>query len=333
MACLFKVLFFVAWFLLTLLVVLAIVNTVRSNREIERKWPKQGRMLLAQNVTAHVIEGGVKAGEGPDVLLLHGAASNARELLAAMEGRLDTCRLIAPDRPGLGYSGIPPDAWQLKVQAAFIGDILSQTATGPVVAVGHSWGSGVLLRLALDRPDLVKALVLVAPASHPWDKKANAVNWLCGVPVLGDLLVWTFPALLGPRLMAAGIARGFAPGLVQPADYAQIIGTPLFFRPASFKANAADMEAGSREMGLQAPRYKELVMPVTIVSGQGDVIVFNAIHAAGLVRDIPQATSYRVQGGGHMPHWVDPDLVAQIINAHAQDDALPPTSAQFRAEA
>jgi pimeloyl-ACP methyl ester carboxylesterase len=327
-ACPFKVFDRVIWLALLFLMVLGVAHTLISKRRIEQFWPMQGRLVMAGGVPAHLVE----RGDGHEVLLLHGAASNARELMAAMEGRLDGCRLIAPDRPGLGYSGIPKDAWQLKVQAAFVADILSQSATGPVVCVGHSWGSGVLLRLALDRPELVKALVLLAPASHPWVKKPNLVNRLCAVPLLGDLLIWTLPALLGPRLMQAGIARGFAPGPVVPHDYGAIIGTPLFFRPHSFKANAADMEAGSREMGLQAHRYKDITIPVSIVSGQGDVIVFNSIHAAGLARDIPHAQSFRVKGAGHMPHWVDGDLVGQIILAHAKDAPMPPTSAQFHAE-
>ena len=279
--------YYLALIILLVLCCIGVAYTIYATRLIERHWPRIGRLIVAQNVPAHVIE----RGEGGEVLLVHGAASNARELLAAMEGRLDGCRLIAPDRPGLGYSGIAHNAWKLEVQAAFLADILTQTATGPVVAMGHSWGSGVILRLALDRPDLIKALVLVAPASHPWKKTFNPVNWVCAVPILGDLLVWTLPALFGPHLMQAGIARGFAPGPVVPPDYSRIIGTPLFFRPHSFKTNAADLEAGSRELGLQA------------------------------------------DAAGHMPHWVDPDLVAKVIQGYAIGADMPPTSAQFLADA
>jgi pimeloyl-ACP methyl ester carboxylesterase len=312
---------------LLVLVMLGTIYTMYSSRQIEARWPMTGRLVMAQGTTAHVIE----QGAGPQVLMVHGAASNARELLAAMQGHLEGLQLLAPDRPGLGYSGVPANSYQLGVQAAFMADILAQTATGPVVAVGHSWGSGVILRLALDYPELVKALVLIAPASHPWDQKFNIINRLACLPLIGDVLVWTLPALVGPRLMPAGIARGFTPGPVAPAGYASIIGTPLFFRPASFKANAADMEAGSHEMGLQAIRYPSLTVPVTIVSGQGDVIVYNAIHAAGLARDIPHASSYRIPRAGHMPHWVNPDLVAGVIKSYANDTPLPDTFAQFRA--
>jgi pimeloyl-ACP methyl ester carboxylesterase len=316
--------------LLALILVCCAGYTLYSTAKIQARWPRQGRLLLAGGVKAHVVE----QGSGDHiVLLLHGAASNARELLAAFEGRLEGSRLIAPDRPGLGYSERPKNSHELGVQASFIADILDHYGNKPVVCVGHSWGSAVILRLALDRPDLVKALVLLAPASHPWATRPNWLNKLAVIPVLGDLLIWTGPATLGPLMLDAGIARGFAPGPTNPQDYAQRIGTPLFFRPHSYRANAQDMEAASFELAKQSPRYATLACPVTAVSGQGDLIVYNGIHAAGLARDIPQASAYRVPKAGHMPHWVDPDLVSAIIKAHVHETALPASHTQFRAEA
>jgi pimeloyl-ACP methyl ester carboxylesterase len=317
------------FFVLCLLIaVFSMVSIALRLALINRSWPPLGRFVEARGVKAHVVE----RGDGPEVLLVHGAASNARELLAALGDKLSDLRLIAPDRPGLGHSGRPPNAETLGEQAAFMAEIVRQAAEGPVVAVGHSWGAGVVLRLALDYPDLVKALVLIAPASHPWESAPSWLNRIAGWPIIGPLLAWILPPLLGPKLAPKGIAKGFAPGPVSPNDYGDIIGTPLFFRPHSYLANAADMRVGSQEMGLQAPHYGELKLPVAIISGQGDVIVYNSIHAAGLKRDIPHATSYRVANAGHMPHWVDPDLVAGIIRAYAKDTAYEDTSAQFRAE-
>jgi pimeloyl-ACP methyl ester carboxylesterase len=304
------------------------IHTLFAITRIERRWPAHGRIVRAAGVDAHV----VTSGEGEEtVLVLHGAASNARELLAAFEGHMDGVKLIAPDRPGLGYSQSPPNAHELGVQAAFIGDILDQHIQAPIVCVGHSWGCAVLLRLAIDRPDLVKALVLIAPASHPFPPKPNWLNRLAIIPILGDLLIWTAPATLGPFMMDAGIARGFSPGPTKPANYADLIGTPLFFRPHSYRANAQDMEAASHELALQAPHYRALKLPVSVISGQGDVIVYNGIHAAGVARDIPHATSYRVMGAGHMPHWVDTPLVTDIIKAHVSGADFPASHTQFRA--
>ncbi|GIU66183.1 alpha/beta fold hydrolase [Candidatus Phycosocius spiralis] len=315
--------------LLLLVVVFGMTSIALRLALINRSWPPIGRFVEARGVKAHVVE----RGDGPEILLLHGAASNARELFAALGNKLTNLRLIAPDRPGLGHSMRPPNAASLGEQAAFIADIVRQCANGPVVGVGHSWGAGVLLRLALDHPNLVKALVLIAPVSHPWESAPSWHNRIIGWPILGSLLTWILPPFLGPKLAPKGIVNSFAPGPVHPADYGEIIGTPLIFRPHAYQANAEDLRVGSVQMGLQAPRYGELKLPVTIISGQGDIIVDNSIHAAGLKRDIPHARSYRVAHAGHMPHWVDPDLVVGIIRAYAYDTAHEETSTQFRAEA
>lgn len=268
-------------------------------------------MLAVDGGEAHVVE----RGQGPcEVALIHGAASNAREMLESLSAPLAEHRLIAFDRPGLGHSSRVPDAHRLGAQAAFAAQILRQTARRPVVLVGHSWGSAVCLRIALDHPDLVRGLVLLAPASHPWPGGTGFANRLAALPVLGYALSWTLPAVLGPLLMQAGIDKGFAPGPTAP-DYAARIGTPLLFRPSAFRANARDMAFASAELELQAPRYPGLTVPVAVISGQGDQIVANAIHAKALARDLPHAVSHRVQGAGHMPHWVSPDLVAEAVAA------------------
>jgi pimeloyl-ACP methyl ester carboxylesterase len=207
------------------------------------------------------------------------------------------------------------DAHTLAVQAAVMAEVIERQFPGKrVVAVGHSWGCAVALRLALDRPDLVDGLVLLAPASHPWGGQTALTNRLAVLPVLGPVLCWLLPPLFGPLLAPTGIARGFAPGPVRPADYGDRIGTPLYFRPGSFAANAEDMVAADGELAGQVLRYRDLTVPVSVIAGQGDVIVSNRIHAKGLAADLPHATTHTVPAAGHMPHWVDPDLVQAEID-------------------
>lgn len=283
--------------------------TLLSKGRIQRRWPPVGRRVeVAPGVGLQV----AVSGSGPPVLLVHGAASNQRELAAAFDGQLDGLTRIGVDRPGFGYSDRPQGAWRIGEQARLIGLALDRIGCGPVVVAGHSWGSAVGLRLALDRPDLVRALVLLAPASHPWPGGTGLVNRLGALPGIGHALAWLLPCLLGPLLADTGIARAFAPGPNRP-DYGGRIGTPLHFRPASFRANCQDMAAGNAELAAQASRYPTLTVPAAIVSGAGDLIVSNAIHARQLARDLPHATTRRIPLGGHMPHWVDPEGCAAII--------------------
>lgn len=282
-------------------------------RRIEQRYPPLGRKVVVEPGTALQV---LEEGDGPLVLLIHGAASNLRELPSALNGHLAGLRMIAVDRPGFGWSdrGEAGRAWQLGEQARLIGLLLDQLGTGPVVVAGHSWGSAVGLRLALDRPDLVRGLVLIAPASHPWPGGTALVNRLGAMPVIGPLLAFFLPPLLGPVLAPSGIKRAFAPG-PPLAGYGDQIGTPLHFRPASFVHNCEDMAFGNAELAAQCPRYPGLTVPAAIISGASDLIVSNQIHAKQLARDLPHASSLRVENGGHMPHWVDPAAVAAAIRA------------------
>ncbi len=72
-------------------------------------------------------------------------------------------RTIAADLPGFGASNILAGPYNLDRFAANLRALLESLGTGPVIAVGHSMGAKVALRLAIEAPELVRGLVLVAP--------------------------------------------------------------------------------------------------------------------------------------------------------------------------
>jgi pimeloyl-ACP methyl ester carboxylesterase len=99
-----------------------------------------------------------EGGEGPPLLLIHGfggAAWNWTELAPLLPGR----RLLIPDLPGHGASAPLP-----APSLAGFADVLADLIDEPVGVVGHSLGGVVALRLAERRPELVRGLVLAAPA-------------------------------------------------------------------------------------------------------------------------------------------------------------------------
>jgi 3-oxoadipate enol-lactonase len=101
-------------------------------------------------------------GAGPPLLLVHGfggAAWNFDELAPLLPGR----RLLIPDLPGHGGSA-PLPAPSLAGFADVLADLVAAESAGPADVLGHSLGGVVALRLAVRRPELVRRLILAAPA-------------------------------------------------------------------------------------------------------------------------------------------------------------------------
>lgn len=298
------------------LALLALYFNARSYiTRTEHAFPPLGRFIEANGARVHIVERGPT--DAPRVLLVHGASANARELLSPLLPLAEDHRLIAMDRPGYGYSSRPRDAQKLGVQAKIVASVLEQTG-GPAILVGHSLGVSVILRVAIERPDLVRGLVLLSPASHPWPWKNAWWVELAATPVLGPLFVWTFVPLAAPLMAPAGIANVFAPAPV-PTGYAQDAGVALAFRPRAFRSSSSDVHAANKEFAVQAPRYPEIIAPTVIVTTDKDRVVSPKIHARSLSQELSVAEMVVATGAGHMPHRVRTDLV---INAVKRVDAL-----------
>ncbi|WP_432889918.1 alpha/beta fold hydrolase [Kribbella sp. CA-245084] len=98
-------------------------------------------------------------GAGEPILLVHGWGGDGRSWdPVRFAGR----RVVTVDLRGHGQSPVPSGGYRPHDYAADLASLVE--AFGPVVAVGHSMGGQIVVRLALDRPDLVRAVVAIDPA-------------------------------------------------------------------------------------------------------------------------------------------------------------------------
>ena len=189
-------------------------------------------------------------GAGPAVLFVHGSPGDWRayESLLADPGLRAAARLVAFDRPGFGATGggaLP----RLADQAAVAALVLASAAPGArAVVVGHSLGGPIAARLAVDRPDLVAGLLLVAPSidpaleRHRWYNVAGAmrvVQWFLPREwIASNREIWPLRAELAdmaPRLaglrVPATVIQGTEDDLVDPGNAAFVAramtGTPV----------------------------------------------------------------------------------------------------------
>jgi len=291
-------------------------------RRVERLWPAFGEFIPFEEARIHVAARGPEG--GAPVLLIHGASANLRELWSAFETRLAPgARVIAFDRPGYGYSTRPRAAHRLKMQADIAARVLETYAQGPALVIAHSLGAGVALRLAAERPDLVRGLVLLAPASHPWPSGNAWWAEAAANPIYGPLFAGLIAPWIGPARMKSAVANTFAPAPA-PLAYADEAGVPLTLRPRAFRASARDVVSASAEFAAQTPLYGDILAPTVILTADKDRVVSPKIHARALAVEMAAAELVIAPGAGHMPHRVRPDLaMAAIARVEAMASAAP----------
>jgi pimeloyl-ACP methyl ester carboxylesterase len=313
--------------LLILLALLTLVTaglawfTQRTARRIETFMPAKGRFVDVPGARLHLRESGNP--DAPAILLVHGLGGQCAHFDYGVADYLaQRHRVIAVDRPGSGYSERDPaTAADVSTQAAALAALIDTLGLRRPTVAGHSLGGAIALTLALDHPDKVGALALVAPLTHVQDTppavfKALAIEsaWV------RKLFAWTLAtpgAIAGSRKVLAAV---FAPEPA-PRDFAVRGGGMLSLRPRQFLAASGDMQALPGHMPRVQSRYAELALPVAILYGRDDAILDWKKQGQGLVDKVAGARLQLVDGG-HMLPVTQPQLVAQFVEQCARE-ALP----------
>lgn len=98
--------------------------------------------------------------------------------------------LIAVDRPGFGKSAAKGVVPSLQKQTEYLRPILGRNTSGQgILLVGHSLGATIAVRMAMQYPEQVCGLVLVAPSLDPDLEKPRWYNKLAASPLVG----WMIP--------------------------------------------------------------------------------------------------------------------------------------------
>ncbi len=266
------------------------------------------KFVEAEGVEVHVDSWG----EGPPVLLIHGASSDMDVFKPTVIPLLRKRYFLAAyDRPGMGFTRErPPNAETLEVQAKVAADVIEQIGLNKPIVIAHSYGGAVALRLALDRPDLISGLVLIAPVAYDWPGGVSWHLYWSANPVVGGL----FNHAAQPFVEAAardGVKGTFAP-LPPAPDYFERASVIRATTPTALRANGLDLLAAKSEVTAQQDRYPGITMPVAIMTGDRDGVVSPAIHSRQLAKTLPDVRLKIVHGAGHVPHEADPQALADL---------------------
>ena len=101
-----------------------------------------------------------RAGEGPLLVLVHGAAGDSRMWQPQLAGLAGEFTVVAWDEPGAGRSSDLPADFGLADYARCLAALIESLELGPAHVAGLSWGGTVAQELYRHRPELVGTLIL-----------------------------------------------------------------------------------------------------------------------------------------------------------------------------
>jgi len=256
-------------------------------------------------------------GEGPVALLLHGQPGQGSDWDDVAAGLASSNRVLVPDRPGYGRTGGP--AVGLAANADSLDCLLDDKGVGSATVVGHSFGGGVALAMALRHGHRVRALVLVDSVGT--GRSIGPYDRVLGLPGLGEALTfagWELSRRLLPALRRRSTRlppalgawlRAIPQTSVSPDGDRRDGGST--WRSFVTEQRALLAETPSIEAGLGSVR-----VPTVVVAGRRDRLV-PARATAELADAIPGAELVWVPGVGHLVPQEAPGVLVEIIRRHA----------------
>jgi pimeloyl-ACP methyl ester carboxylesterase len=111
-------------------------------------------------------------GSGPVVLLLHCFPSSSRMFRDLIPRLSDAYRVIAPDYPAFGHSGVPGRSafgYTFGHLADVVDGLLGQLGIGKFAIYVMDFGAAVGFRLALRHPGRLSAIIVQNAPLYPWE--------------------------------------------------------------------------------------------------------------------------------------------------------------------
>ena len=245
----------------------------------------------------------MERGSGPALLLLPGPTDSWRSYEPLMAHLPDSVRVLSVSQRGHGDSDKPASGYGVEDLAGDIGPFLDAVGVRRAVVAGHSGAGLVARRFALDAPERVAGLVLLA-----------APTTLRGNPGLEGFVREVIAGMSDPvdRAMVRSWVAGTA-GPELPASFVddmveEVLKVPARVWQQTFGALLEYDDTDELE-GIEAP--------VQLMWGDADDLVGREMQDT-LAARMPGAELVVLPGIGHAPHCEDPARVAREVAAFVE---------------
>ena len=228
--------------------------------------------------------------QSPPVILVHGAGGNCLSWPPGIR-RLSGERVLSVDLPGHGKSnGLGKNS--IQEYSDSLVSLMDELKIEKGVVMGHSMGGGIVLQLALDHPERVSGLGLIATGARlPVSKKL--IDELAfpstQSQALHHIIEWSYGPLAGENLKQLGLKK-----LRET-------------RPAVLSGDLHACETFD-----VTERLSEIQAPTLVVCGSEDRMT--PLHfSTKLAEEIPDAALQIIESTGHMLVAEQPNRLAKIM--------------------
>ena len=246
-----------------------------------------------------------RAGHGPPLVFVHGAAEDHRTWQPQLEALADEFTVVAWDEPGAGSSSDLPPEFTLADYADCLAELIQSLALGAAHIAGRSWGGTLALELYRLHPGVVGTLILVDTyagwrGSLPEDEVQARV---ASVQQMLDAPADEFDPVF-PGLFAGDPPAQFVPLLIEVAGAV---------RSASLKTQLSIMaETDQREL------LQDVTVPTLLVWGECDLR--SPLTVARRFEDaIPGSELIVIPEAGHMSNLEQPESFNDAVRAFCRD--------------
>ncbi|MEV4016673.1 alpha/beta hydrolase [Nonomuraea angiospora] len=231
-------------------------------------------------------------GQGPLTLVMLPGFGASADLMTGIARHLSGFRVLIFDLPGHGQSVRAPADGRLTTLAATLRDAINETGVDAYCLVGYSLGGAIAVRIALDYPDEVRALVGVVP----WNAAGTTAD---------DEVIAGFDAAYGN---VEALTQAVAAISLDPSKTSSLTSSMLTVTEQMWHGWLAGGALTS-----QADELSEIRVPTCYILGGKDIVVDQAKQLDD-VRRIPGGRAVLLSELGHLCGLEMPDVVANEIS-------------------
>ncbi len=309
---------------LPILALTTVVSSCVSLRPFDevRLDPEAARFVEVDGQRVHV----EVRGEGEPVVLVHGFGGSTYSWRHVVPKLARNFRTVAVDLNGFGFTERPKrkEAYSRTGQLDLLTGAMDALGIERAHFVGHSYGGGLVLTLAHQRPERVLSVVGVDSVAPEWSARGRRLHRV--VSPVAPLFIrgWA----LRPRHIEQALRRSFFDDDLVTPDLVESYRERLRVEGAIRAFRNLGRPRGAPEDLADVP-FEEIRQPTLLVWGRDDTLI-TVDTARRVSAELPYRDFIVLEDCGHIPMEEQPEALAAEVErflalvAEERDDRVEP---------